>query len=83
VNDDCRRAVEVREDVAVMTYSKAPRCPTCRGEAVEQVSRTLAGRRYECARCGERWGVSLEDEILDMLRRPAKPSSPTDPSSCL
>jgi len=64
-----------------MTYSKAPRCPTCRGDAVEQVSRSLAGRRYECAWCGERWGVSLEDEVLDMLRRPLDTPPPSDPGN--
>jgi transposase-like protein len=63
-----------------MTYSKAPRCPTCRGDAVEQTSRSLAGRRYECTRCGERWGVSLEDEVLDMVRRAPDPSD-SDPKS--
>lgn len=50
-----------------MTHSDTPNCPVCRSGDVTQVGRSLAGRRFRCGRCGERWGISLEDEVLGMI----------------
>jgi hypothetical protein len=43
------------------------RCPRCHDHDIEQVARSLAGRRFSCHSCGLSWGISLEDEILGMI----------------
>jgi hypothetical protein len=50
-----------------MPQIQHPHCPVCHGHDVQVLSRSLAGTHLTCTRCGTRWGVSLEDEVLDMI----------------
>jgi DNA-directed RNA polymerase subunit RPC12/RpoP len=43
------------------------RCPKCATPDVFAFERTRTGRAYYCHSCGNRWKVTLEDEVLTII----------------